>query len=186
MNANELIRGQGKLMQGIVELVATGKKYQQQTQVISASVAVHAHITGDIRPLNGMVKHMAKGMKLNSLRDYFQMYAPVKWSELKKEFKFDASKQVKNVADLNADEGARELMTALLNTPWWEMRKQEDDVDQYRPFDMKAKLLSIVKAADKALTEGDKTKETITTDEVLALRGLMLKLYPDLQAANAK
>lgn len=171
MNSNMLIRGQGKLLSACVEFNQTSKRWQQEGLIISASVCVHAHITGDIRPVIALIGSMPKGTKTNSMRDYIMKFAPVKWSDVKKTFKFDATRQDKTIMD-----DGNGVLKTMLETKWWEMRKQED-ADTYKPFNLEARVLSLVKAARAALEEGDKTKETITSVEVGMLEELARKLH---------
>lgn len=170
-----LIRGQGKLMAATVDFYNQSKDWQAKSQVMAASAAYHAHATGDIRAINVVVASMPKGAKANSLRDYFAAFAPVKWSETTKRFKFDGSKVVTLVT---GDGVEHELLTQMLAKAWWEMRKEET-ADSYKPFDLGAKLLRLVKDSNKVLEEGDKTKETITKAEVAALEDLVRRLYPN-------
>jgi hypothetical protein len=170
-----LIRGQGKLMAATVDFYNTSKQWQAQSQVMAASAAYHAHATGDIRAINVVIASLPKGTKANSLRDYFATFAPVKWSETTKRFKFDGSKQVVLVT---GDGVEHTVLTLLLNKNWWEMRKEEN-ADTYKPFDLGAKLLRLVKDSNKVLEEGDKTKEKLTKTEVAALEDLVRRLYPN-------
>jgi hypothetical protein len=171
----QLIRGQGKLMAATVDFYNTSKAWQAQSQIMAASAAYHAHATGDIRAISVVVASLPKGSKANSLRDYFAAFAPVKWNETAKRFKFDGAKQVVLVTG----EGEQhELLTQMLAKNWWEMRKEER-ADTYKPFDLGAKLLRLVKDSNKVLEEGDKTKETITKSEVAALEDLVRRLYPN-------
>lgn len=172
----DLIRGQGKLMAATVDFYNTSKQWQATSQRMAASAAFHAHITGDIRPINVVVAAMPKGTKLNSLRDYFSAFAPVKWNETAKRFKFDQSKVV---ALLGEDGTQHDLLVKLLDTPWWTMRKEET-ADTYKPFDLKAQLLKLVKDGNKALTDGDKTKETVKPADVAAVETLIRRLYPEV------
>ncbi|MNV81741.1 hypothetical protein D3C71_1754230 [compost metagenome] len=112
---------------------------------------------------------------MNSLRDYFAAFAPVKWSETTKRFKFDGSKVVTLVT---GDGVEHELLGKMLAKSWWEMRAEEK-ADSYKPFDLGAKLLRLVKDSNKVLEEGDKTKETLTKTEVAALEDLVRRLYPN-------
>ena len=177
----QLIRGQGKLMAASVDFYNSSKQWQAQSQVMAASAVYHAHSTGDIRAINVVVASMPKGVKANSLRDYFAAYAPVKWNETAKRFKFDGSKQVVLVT---GDGVEHELLTAMLSKNWWEMRKEET-ADTYKPFDLGAKLLRLVKDSNKVLEEGDKAKEKITKAEVAALEDLVRRLYPNGLAKQA-
>lgn len=170
-----LIRGQGKLMAACVAFYNNSKAWQQESQVMAASAAYHAHVTGDIRAINTVVASLPKGAKANSLRDYMAAFAPVKWSEATKRFKFDGSKQVVLVT---GDGEQHELLTRMLAKNWWEMRAEEK-ADSYKPFDLGAKLLRLVKDSNKALEDGDKTKEVITKAEVAALEDLVRRLYPN-------
>lgn len=171
----QLIRGQGKLLAASVNFYNASKAWQAESQVMAASAAYHAHMTGDIRAINVVVASMPKGAKVNSLRDYFTAFAPVKWNETAKRFKFDGAKQVVLVT---GDGEQHELLTAMLAKSWWEMRKEET-ADTYKPFDLGAKLLRLVKDSNKVLEEGDKTKETLTKTEVAALEDLVRRLYPE-------
>ena len=175
LTINNLIRGQGKLMAATVDFYNTSKQWQAQSQVMAASAAYHAHATGDIRAINVVIASMPKGTKANSLRDYFSAFAPVKWSETTKRFKFDGSKQVVLVT---GDGVEHELLGKMLAKSWWEMRKEES-ADTYKPFDLGAKLLRLVKDSNKVLEEGDKTKEKLTKVEVAALEDLVRRLYPN-------
>lgn len=176
LQISDLIRGQGKLMAATVDFYNTSKQWQATSQKMAASAAFHAHATGDIRAINVVIAAMPKGTKLNSLRDYFIAFAPVKWNDTAKRFKFDGSKQVVLVS---GDGVQHDLLVKMLDKPWWEMRKEEG-ADTYKPFDLKAKLLRLVKDGHKALEEGDKTKETLKADEVTAVENLIRKLYPEV------
>lgn len=175
LTITNLIRGQGKLMAACVGFYNASKAWQAESQVMAASAAYHAHVTGDIRAINTVVASMPKGAKVNSLRDYFSAFAPVKWNETAKRFKFDGSKQVVLV---NGDGVEHELLGKMLAKAWWEMRAEEK-ADTYKPFDLGAKLLRLVKDSNKVLEEGDKTKETLTKTEVAALEDLVRRLYPN-------
>lgn len=175
LTLTQLIRGQGKLMAASVNFYNTSKDWQANSQVMAASACFHAHMTGDVRAINVVVASMPKGSKLNSLRDYFAAFAPVKWSEAAKRFKFDGSKLVALLGD---DDAPHELLTAMLAKSWWEMRAEEK-ASTYKPFDLGAKLLRLVKDSNKVLEEGDKTKETLTKTEVAALEDLVRRLYPE-------
>lgn len=170
-----LIRGQGKLMAATVDFYNTSKQWQATSQVMAASAAYHAHATGDIRAINVVIASLPKGTKANSLRDYFAAFAPVKWSEATKRFKFDGSKQVVLVT---GDGVEHELLGKMLAKEWWTMRAEEK-ADSYKPFDLGAKLLRLVKDSNKVLEEGDATKEKITKAEVAALEDLVRRLYPN-------
>lgn len=170
-----LIRGQGKLMAATVDFYNTSKQWQANSQIMAASAAYHAHSTGDIRAINVVIASLPKGTKANSLRDYFAAFAPVKWSETTKRFKFDGSKQVVLVT---GDGVEHELLGKMLAKNWWEMRAEEK-AESYKPFDLGAKLLRLVKESNKVLEEGDKTKEKLTTTEVAALEDLVRRLYPN-------
>lgn len=176
---SDLIRGQGKLLVATAEFCKSGRQWQADSQVLAASAAFHAHATGDVRPLNGMIAAMPKGTKVNALRDYFTAFAPVKWNETAKKFKFEGSKQVELVT---AEGTAHDLLPQLLNKAWWEMAKAED-AKSYKPFDLKAKLLQLVAKGNKVLEEGDKTKEVLTKVEIAALEALVVRMYPEAKSA---
>lgn len=175
LTLSNLIRGQGKLLAASVDFYNQSKDWQAKSQIMAASAAYHAHATGDIRAINVVVASMPKGAKVNSLRDYFAAFAPVKWSETTKRFKFDGSKVVTLVT---GDGVEHELLGKMLAKNWWEMRAEEK-ADTYKPFDLGAKLLRLVKDSNKVLEEGDKTKETLTKTEVAALEDLVRRLYPN-------
>ena len=173
---SSIIRGQGKLMIESVAFYNNSKAWLAQSVILAASVAIHAHVTGDIRPMVAMIGSMPKGSKANALRDYMVAFAPVKWSDTTKKFKFDGAKQVANIVENGVE--PCELLVKLLATEWHTMAKAES-ADTYKPFDLAAKLLRLVKDSNKVLEEGDKSKESLTKQEVAALEDLVRRLYPD-------
>ena len=175
-----IIRGQGKLMIEAVAFYNNSKAWLAQSVILAQSVVIHAHVTGDIRPIAVMIASMPKGSKANALRDYMTAFAPVKWSDTTKKFKFDGTKQVSNIVDNGVEPS--ELLVKLLSTEWHSMAKAET-ANSYKPFDMKATLLKLVLKSNKVLEEGDKTKETLTKAEVAALEDLFRKLYPEVKSA---
>ena len=86
------------------------------THQMIASACIHAHLFGDIRGIDAVIKMMPAGAKTNSMRNYVLMFAPVKWSDVSKKFKFIVEKQVRNI--MSADSGHVDMLTEMLNKHW--------------------------------------------------------------------
>lgn len=172
-----LIVGQANLTAGIVALKGLAKDWHRESQRVAASAAIHAHTTGDIRPISAVLAVMPQGAKTNSMRDYFAAFAPVKWSDTLKKFKFDGSKKVEGVLT-GAD---NDLLSALLTRHWSTMRKPEK-AESYKPFDAGAALLKLIKTA-KAELEGEHKEQAVTKLETLTALETTYRTLFGVQAA---
>jgi hypothetical protein len=192
MDAGDLIKGQPHLVAAIKEFKGATKQWHQLSHQLIASAVVHAHLTGDIRPIGAIITVMPKGAKTNSMRRYVEKHGPVKWSEVKKAFKFDGLKQRKALLSGESDgtpEGKVihdasdvEMLSSILNTHWSDMGASETG-DNFKPLDFEGRLLRLISDANKALDGENKDKETVKAAEVGALSELYRKLYPNGKAA---
>jgi hypothetical protein len=181
MDAGDLIKGQPHLVAAIKEFKGATKQWHQLSHQLIASAVVHAHLTGDIRPIGAIIMVMPKGAKTNSMRRYVEKHGPVKWSEVKKAFKFDGLKQRKELLS-GEDASDVEMLSSILNTHWSDMGASETG-DNFKPLDFEGRLLRLISDANKALDGENKDKETVKAAEVGALSELYRKLYPNGKAA---
>jgi hypothetical protein len=181
MEASHLIRGQAHLVSAIKDFKGTTKQWHQLSHQIIASAVVHAHLTGDIRPIGATLAIMPKGAKTNSMRRYVERFAPVKWSEVKKAFKFNGATQKQALLDGDNAECV-ELLTAILSTHWSSMGATES-ADNFKPLDLEARLLRLIKDCNNALDGENKDKETVKAADIGELSALYRKLYPNGKAA---
>lgn len=175
MNTTQmLLTGTTALAEGISKLKGHSREWHKLTQQVAASAVVHAHTTGDIRPLDACLRAMPAGSKTNNMRQYFLNFAPVKWSDTTKKFKFVDTRKVVGIVE-GAD---NDLLTAVLNKHWSSCGPVEK-ADNFKPYDLKAKLLRLVLDANKALEGENKDKQTVKGVEVNAVAELIRQLYPD-------
>ncbi len=178
ITAADLFKGTTDLAAGIVQMKGASKAWHILTHKVAASAVVHAHLTGDIRPIQGCLMAMPAGAKTNSMRRYFETFAPVKWSDTTKKFKFKGERQVVGLIE-GAD---NDLLTAVLSRHWSSMGAVES-ADTFKPFDLQAKLLSLVKSANKALEGDDKDKQTVKPEDLNKVAALIRELFPNGEAA---
>ncbi|WLV27435.1 hypothetical protein [Pseudomonas phage BUCT640] len=175
------ILGKDQITAGLVALKSFNKAWNEATQQLAASATVLAHEHGDVRAIRAMLAMMPKGAKTNSLRRYFERYAPVKWSELKKEFKFDGNKQHKGVRQGETEEDLA-LFSGILNTHWSDCGPAET-ADNFKPIDLQARLLRLVKDCNKELEGEFKDQAKVTADQVNQLNTLLRQMFPNGEAA---
>lgn len=180
ITAGQLIKGQSELAAAIVEMKGASKVWHKLTHTVAASAAVHAHLTGDIRPLSAALKAMPAGAKTNSMRQYFLNFAPVKWSAVAKKFKFHDTRQVKTLIE----GGDNDLLTALLNTHWSSCGPVET-ADNFKPFNLEAALIRVLNQANKKLEEdnGEVKRETVTAVDINKVAEFIRATFP--QTAKA-
>lgn len=180
IEAGQLVIGASGLAAAISDMKGASKTWHKLTHVVAASAVVHAHTTGDVRPIQAALMAMPRGSKANSMRKYFETFAPVKWSEVAKKFKFKAERQVKTILE----GGDVDLLAAILNKHWSDMGPVES-ADNFKPFDLQKKLVSLLNIANKRLEEdnGPVKRETMTAVEVNKLAETIRTLFPNGEAA---
>lgn len=159
----------------LVVLKGAAKEWHKLTHLMIASACVHAHQFGDIRGISAVISMMPQGAKTNSMRNYVLMFAPVKWSDAGKKFKFCAEKQVKDI--LASDSGHVDMLAELL-TKHWSSFGPKESAESFKPFDLKAKLDRLMKDMNKALEAPDAAiRETIKSADVNAVAELRRQLF---------
>lgn len=173
-NSFGFIRGP-KVADAVVAFQKGTAKWREVSHQVAASCVLHAHVTGDYRPCLAMIEAMPKGVQTNSLRRYFESLAPLRWSESLKKFKFDATKRDPII------EGNAVKMEQLVSTYWWDFGKNES-ADNYKAFDMEARLRRLLKDAEKALEnkQAGEIRETVTSRDVNTLNELINRMYAAL------
>lgn len=163
----------------LVELKGAAKQFHKLSHQMAASAVIHAHQHGDTRFIANVLEVMPKGAKTNNMRNYFLAYAPVKWSDAGKKFKFHADKQLKNIMDAD---GPVDALANILNTHWSSCGPQ-DTADNFKPFDLQAKLINLLNAANKKLEEdnGPVKRETMTAVDVNKLAETIRTMFPEAE-----
>lgn len=159
----------------LVVLKGAAKEWHKLTHQMIASAVVHAHIFGDIRGIDAVIKMMPAGAKTNSMRQYVLTLAPVKWSEASKKFKFNADAQCKGI--MTGDDNDR--LSRILNDHWSSFGPKET-AKTFKPFDLVAKLEALVKEANKRMEadNGPVKLETMKAADINAVLELAKKLAP--------
>ena len=123
------------IVAAIEDIRVTGKKLDNMIQVAACSVIQHVEKHGDITLVNTLIEAMPNGSRVNALRDFIATFSKAEYDEATKAFKFNKEKKT----DLA---GAQAIM-------WTEFKPEQP----YVAFDLQALLSSLLKKADKALSD---------------------------------
>lgn len=161
-----------QFVSGLVALKNASKAWYNQSHLMIASAVCHAHLFGDVRQIEAVFKVMPAGAKTNSMREYVLLLGPVKWSTASKKFKFDATKQVKDIMTPNHVEH----LSRILNDHWSAFGPQEKP-ENFKPFDLKARLDRLLADMNKALDAPEaairETIKPVDVNKVAELRKTM-------------
>lgn len=162
-----------QFVQGLVALKNASKAFHKQSHLMIASAVCHAHLFGDVRQIEAVFKVIPAGVKANSMREYVLLLGPVKWSQASKKFKFDPTKQVKDIMTPNHVEH----LSRILNDHWSAFGPQEK-AETFKPFDLKARLDRLLSDMNKALDAPEASiRETIKSADVNRVNELRKTLF---------
>lgn len=159
-------------------LKSAARHWHHLSHQMIVSACVHAHLFGDIRGISTVIDMMPAGTKTNSMRNFVLMFAPVKWNATAKKFKFQADKVV---SDLMSADGAHVDMLCEMLNKHWSSFGQVEKADTFKPFDLQAKLASLLKEANKRLDAdtGPIKREKMTATDVNKLAETIRTLFPE-------
>lgn len=101
----EIIREVGTLTKRIGAFARLGKKWAQEARVLALSTLVHAATHGDITLATRLVNAMPAGARKAAMVDWFENFAPVRWSQKQQCFEFPKPYgEVKDKFDLTGAE----------------------------------------------------------------------------------
>lgn len=153
----------------IVKFKDGNTKLHHMVHAIAVSCVLHAVEHGNVTPTNTFIKAFsvgseANGWRLNALRDWLEAIGPFSWSKESKSFVFSKQK-------FEVIKAAGGIDTSKLPTFW--DRKPEPE---YRPFDLNAEIIKLVKMAETKANEKDEVKRAknkIPMNKLEALKGLV-------------
>ena len=152
------------IVSAIEDIRATGKKLDSMIQVAACSVIQHVEKHGDITLVNTLIDAMPNGSRVNALRDFIATFGKVSYDDAAKAFTFDKAKKT----DLA---GAQAIM-------WTEFKPEQ----AYVAFDLSVLLASVLKKADKALSDAPHEVDL----ELLAALRVAIETQVDADPLNAK
>lgn len=152
------------IVAAIEDIRATGKKLDNMIQVAACSVIQHVEKHGDITLVNTLIDAMPNGSRVNALRDFIATFGKVSYDDAAKAFTFDKAKKT----DLA---GAQAIM-------WTEFKPEQ----AYVAFDLQALLASVLKKADKALSDAPQEVDL----ELLAALRSVVETPVEVDALNAE
>ena len=156
---NDLLRTPKAIAMASVTNRRKGKELDIAINLACVSAIVLAHNTGDVRPLRGIISSMAKGHRVNAIKDFIMAYACVSYDEEAKQFDYDAERRDYDF-EKEKYSGEEQPFNNLLNDSCT-LYKPETG---YKPVIYVAKLETAIKEATarnktiskgKALGEGD-------------------------------
>jgi hypothetical protein len=152
------------IVAAIEDIRSTGKKLDNMIQVAACSVIQHVEKHGDITLVNTLIDAMPNGSRVNALRDFIATFGKVAYDEATKAFTFDKAKKT----DLA---GAQAIM-------WTEFKPEQP----YVAFDLSVLLASVLKKADKALSDAPQEVDL----ELLAALRSVVETQVDADPLNAE
>ena len=140
-----------KAIDTAIKSIATrGKSLERDIHVAAVSCLVHADKHGDVTLAQKLVEAVPSLARKNALRDWFMAHGKFGYSMEEKAFTYDKK--------------ATTHTEAAIETPFWLFKPEAE----YKPLDLQAAILQLVKRVDAAVEKGEK----LPADKVEALRKL--------------
>jgi hypothetical protein len=159
VEVNSLYTSTKAINEAIEKAVFAGSSLQNEYQRIACSVLKHLDTHKDIRLVRHFLDTMPKSLRKDSMSAFFDQYGAVSFDD-------------KGVIHYNKERVCN--LKAAIKMPWWKAKKEE----VYRPFNLIAKLESVLKQAEKRLQEGVHAEQgdLLTPEQVEALRNVVVQL----------
>ena len=149
-----------KQLNSKIKLIRTnGAKLDALIQEAALGCIEHAAEHGDVRPANQLWDAMPNGSRRNALGMYLCQYGAMRVNTGKEQSRFKYQK------DFETD------VTAARAVMWYSFKPEKDLAEE---FNLSGKLQSLLKAYNKALSDGQAIKAT--PDEIQVLSGLAAAL----------
>lgn len=149
-NTFKVLNGAEAIGAAIKSISTRGKTLERDIHVAAVSCLAHADKHGDITLAQKLVDAIPTLARKNALRDWFLAHG---------KFSYDMQNKA-----LTFDKKAKTQLEASIATPFWEFKPEAE----YKPFNMEAAIVSLVKRAEKAIENGD----DVPVDRLEALRQL--------------
>lgn len=138
--------GASAILKAIASIQTRGKKLDQDIQDAGLSCLAHIDQHGDVGPMNRLYLALPAGSRKSALMDWAQTYGKVQPN-------LDA-KSNKEAPFLYDKAGSTDLQAAS-DKPWYK-HKPEKPIEV--EFDLRGKILQLVKQAEKAQAKGTPIK----------------------------
>lgn len=148
--AFKMLDGAKAIDTAIKSIASRGKTLEKDIHQAAVSCLVHADKHGDITLASKLVDAVPSLARKNALRDWFIAHGKFSWSMEAKAFTFNKQ--------------AVTQLEAAIATPFWEFKTEAE----YKPFNMEAAVLQLVKRAESAIEKGEK----VPTEKLAQLRKL--------------
>ena len=146
-----------------IKLIKTsGAKLDARIQEAAIGCIEHAHEHGDARPANQLWDAMPNGSRRNALGMYLVEYGAIRINTGKD----------KDQARFRFQKDFETDLTAARAVMWYSFKPEKDLAEE---FNLSGKLQSLLKAYNKALSEGQAIKAT--PDEMQVLESLAATLH---------
>lgn len=134
----------------IKSIASRGKTLERDIHVAAVSCLNHADKHGDVTLAQKLVDAVPSLVRKNALRDWFMAHGKFSYDMTEKTLKHNSK-------------GKTQLQVAI-DTPFWEFKPEAE----YKPLDLQAAILQLVKRAEHAIEKGEK----LPADKLEALRKL--------------
>lgn len=159
-----------KLLSKKIKLIsANGAKLDALIQEAAIGCIEHAAAHGDVRPANQLWEAMPNGSRRNSLGMYLCQYGAIRVNtgKDKDEARFKFKK------DFETDVDAAKLVM------WYSFKPEKDLAEE---FNLSGKLQSLLKAYNKAVSDGQAIKATPDEIQVLESLAAALRVQENIKA----
>lgn len=159
-----------KQLNSKIKLIRTnGAKLDALIQEVAVGCIEHAAAHGDVRPANQLWEAMPNGARRNALGMYLVQYGAIRINTGKDKdqarFKFQK--------DFETD------ITAARAVMWYSFKPEKDLAEE---FNLHVKLQSLLKAYNKALSDGQAIKATPDEIQVLESLAAVLRVQDNIKA----
>ena len=157
----KLITGKSKIMAAIALVASSGKKWENDVQVLAMSTMAHSAKHRECSLMNSLVDAMPKGGRANALRAYFDKFSCGTYVEA----------QGKTPAHFSFDKDKKHDHKGAAETTWSTFKPETP----YQPIDICRQLELLLNRVEKD------TKTEYDTELVDGLRKLTEKAKPELE-----
>ena len=153
-----------------IKLIRTnGAKLDALIQAVAVGCIEHAAEHGDVRPANQLWDAMPNGSRRNALGMYLCQYGAIRVNTGKD--KDQARFKFKKDFETDAAKAARVM--------WYSFKPEKDLAEE---FNLHGKLQSLLKAYNKALSDGQAIKATPDEIQVLESLAAALRVHDNIKA----
>ena len=147
----KIIDGAKAIDTAIKSINTRGKSLERDIHVAAVSCLVHADKHGDVTLAQKLVDAVPSLARKNALRDWFIAHG---------KFDYDMTNKA-----LTFNKKGTTLTDEAIATPFWEFKQEAE----YKPFNLEAAVLQLVKRAESAIEKGEK----VPSDKLKQLQSLV-------------